>query len=572
MPKVAPSAEQVRAALDELLGWQGISRSPQIAELLRYVVEKRLAGEEASIKAYSIAVDVLGRPQSFDPQADPIVRVQARRLRTLLEQFYEIGRVRAAVRITMPLGRYVPEFTLIEAAPPDAPAGSGPPAARRGGWRLPRILQLGLLGLGFTVIGVALTVAIVRWMLPEMRPPPEATLPEVPRIAVGAFDNLTGDSELDGLVAGLGPQIGTSLSRFDTLSVVTDSGLMLRGSVQETGGQFEISAILAQHDAGGPIWSDKIVAPTGVDAAAALADLATALAARLGNSGGPLYAPGRLWLAQQGTTPEQPSLYVCQLQFMAWRDNNRLEDDLAGTDCFERILAAEPNNAIARAGRASLKAWRVQNEAAPGTQLADLLADEMAAISRAVGIGSQSSFVYEQQGLILARAGSADAAFGALHKARELNPANMDAEAEEGLLRWLDGQFDGGAVLAEAAIAAVASPPPWYYTTRVFEALRELRYFDAIEAAQALAAGDDEFGPVIALAAAPRVGRNDLVDRYRPVVLGHPRFQAAGILPRLGMFVHQQVLLDRIRDGLTLAGIPPNALIKPFNPDGTEKK
>ena len=84
MPQDAPSAEQVRAALDELLGWQGISRSPQLAELLRYVVEKALAGDEGSIKAYSIAVDVLGRPQSFDPQADPIVRVQARRLRTLL--------------------------------------------------------------------------------------------------------------------------------------------------------------------------------------------------------------------------------------------------------------------------------------------------------------------------------------------------------------------------------------------------------------------------------------------------------------------------------------------------------
>ena len=108
MPQDAPSAEQVRAALDELLGWQGISRSPQLAELLRYVVEKALAGDEGSIKAYSIAVDVLGRPQSFDPQADPIVRVQARRLRTLLDQFYKTGRGHAEVQIRLPIGRYVP--------------------------------------------------------------------------------------------------------------------------------------------------------------------------------------------------------------------------------------------------------------------------------------------------------------------------------------------------------------------------------------------------------------------------------------------------------------------------------
>eukprot|EP01036_Dinobryon_divergens_P048910 gene48911-65582_t len=89
VPNAAPSPEQVRDALDEVLGWQGIARSPQLAELLRYVVEKTLAGEAAGIKAYSIAVDVFGRPLGFDPQVDPIVRVQARRLRTLLEQYYQ---------------------------------------------------------------------------------------------------------------------------------------------------------------------------------------------------------------------------------------------------------------------------------------------------------------------------------------------------------------------------------------------------------------------------------------------------------------------------------------------------
>ena len=78
MPEVAPSAAEVRSALEELLGWPGISRSPQLSELLRYVVERTLSGDEASIKAYSIAVDVFGRAQTFDPQSDPIVRVQAR--------------------------------------------------------------------------------------------------------------------------------------------------------------------------------------------------------------------------------------------------------------------------------------------------------------------------------------------------------------------------------------------------------------------------------------------------------------------------------------------------------------
>ena len=122
MPEVAPSAAQVRAALEELLGWPGISRSPQLSELLRYVVERTLAGDEGAIKAYSIAVDVFGRPATFDPQSDPIVRVQARRLRTLLEQYYDTGKSDSTVQIHLPLGRYVPEFLF---APQAAGKASG---------------------------------------------------------------------------------------------------------------------------------------------------------------------------------------------------------------------------------------------------------------------------------------------------------------------------------------------------------------------------------------------------------------------------------------------------------------
>jgi len=118
----------------------------------------------------------------------------------------------------------------------------------------------------------------------------------------------------------------------------------------------------------------------------------------------------------------------------------------------------------------------------------------------------------------------------------------------------------------------VPTPPPYYYTTRAFEAMRERRFYDAIEAAQALAAGDDELGPVIAIAAAPVVGRNDLIDRYRPLVLGNLHFQATGIMTRIERVYQVQALADRIREGLILAGIPPGALDAPFNADGTLKK
>lgn len=131
-----PAAVEVEGALEEILAWDPLARSPQLASFLRYVVEKTLAGEEASIKAYTIAVDVFGRPQSFDPQSDPIVRVQARRLRALLEQFYGEGNESRGIRIMLPVGRYVPTFEPVESpqeeksAPASVPESPPAPASQ----------------------------------------------------------------------------------------------------------------------------------------------------------------------------------------------------------------------------------------------------------------------------------------------------------------------------------------------------------------------------------------------------------------------------------------------------------
>ncbi len=169
------------------------------------------------------------------------------------------------------------------------------------------------------------------------------------------------------------------------------------------------------------------------------------------------------------------------------------------------------------------------------------------------------------------RQGSVDAALGAIAKSLELNPASMDATSVDGSLLWLAGQYSAAMEKSDESLTVIPNAPSWYYLTRAFNALREERFFDAIDAAQALVAGDEEFGPIIALTAAPRAGRPDLIDRYRPLVMGNPRFQAEGIIPRLSMRVRTPSVLQGIRKGLILAGIPPNALDRPFNADGNPR-
>lgn len=572
MPDVGPHPERVRAALEELLGWQGIARSPQLAELLRYVVEKTLNGEGAGIKAYSIAVDVFGRPQDFDPQSDPIVRVQARRLRTLLEQFYDSGIGVNEVQIHLPLGRYVPEFRLLvrSSQRPATPTDATTDAPAANPTRRSRFLVNAIFGLAFTLVGVGLAVVIVRWVLPPGDSRIVSIVPEQPRVSIGTFDNLTGEPVLDDDVAQVGPRLADALGRFENLTVGAD-GLTVSGTVQEVNGRFVLRAMLVQPETNSTLWTTTIDAPTGFTDTAALTQAGQVLAAQMGNASGPLHVAGRAWLKLQNGLPDEPTSYVCDLQYMSWRDSRRLLDAEQGAACYEKILERAPEDAIALAAAAGMRAWRTQFLATPNDNLSVLMTDDTVAAARAVALRPSSSFIYEQQAVVLARQSSVDAAIGAISKARELNPASMDAASVYGTLLWIDGQYAEGMRYSEESLAAIPSPPPWYHLTRAFHALREQRFFDAIDAAQTLASGDEELGPVIALAAAPRAARQDLIDRYRPLVMDNPHFQVAGILPRLQMRLQERSILQRFREGLILAGIPVNAVDRPFNPDGSER-
>jgi hypothetical protein len=107
-----PPPQAVQAALDRLCASAPFKSSPQLAAFLRYVVETALNGRADTIKAYTIAVDALGRPDNFDPIGDAIVRVEARRLRRGLAQYYEHDGGQDPVVIGMAPGSYVPSITV----------------------------------------------------------------------------------------------------------------------------------------------------------------------------------------------------------------------------------------------------------------------------------------------------------------------------------------------------------------------------------------------------------------------------------------------------------------------------
>ncbi len=99
----------IEAELKRLLNEKRFAGAPMMSAFLRYIVTQKLEGNAARIKAYTIGVDALGKPDSFDAQLDPSVRVLALRLRKTLKATYESGAA-SAVRIELRVGTYVPEF------------------------------------------------------------------------------------------------------------------------------------------------------------------------------------------------------------------------------------------------------------------------------------------------------------------------------------------------------------------------------------------------------------------------------------------------------------------------------
>jgi len=104
-------AARVRAQLSRILTSATFTDAGRASSFLRFIVEHALDGRPSEIKESVIAVEVLGRSTSFDSKTDPIVRVEAGRLRDRLREYYDRHGPADDVLISVPKGGYVPEFS-----------------------------------------------------------------------------------------------------------------------------------------------------------------------------------------------------------------------------------------------------------------------------------------------------------------------------------------------------------------------------------------------------------------------------------------------------------------------------
>ncbi|HZW81511.1 MAG TPA: hypothetical protein VFF50_13635 [Candidatus Deferrimicrobiaceae bacterium] len=101
--------------LDQALSSPLFRNAERQSRFLRFVVDAALQFPEAAIKEFEIGVAVYDRRTDYDPRTDPIVRVEAARLRARLREYYEVTPPER-VRIDIPKGRYVPLFIPVDGA------------------------------------------------------------------------------------------------------------------------------------------------------------------------------------------------------------------------------------------------------------------------------------------------------------------------------------------------------------------------------------------------------------------------------------------------------------------------
>jgi len=140
------SAEAVRAQIARILASRQFAKAERLRRFLHFVSEETLRGLADEIKEVVIGIEVFGRPPAkYDPRIDPIVRVQAGRVRAKLDAYYAEDGADDPVLVELPRGQYAPRFSLKPSAPTPQSAGSkpGPPA-----WQANTIAVLPFLNLG----------------------------------------------------------------------------------------------------------------------------------------------------------------------------------------------------------------------------------------------------------------------------------------------------------------------------------------------------------------------------------------------------------------------------------------
>lgn len=216
----------IKEQLHRILSSPDFKATPRQRKFLRFVVDMFLQGRNDEIKGYMIATDVFGRKANFDIQADPIVSIEAKRLRRALEHFYLTGGKQDPVRIDIPKGSYKPTFHSQAALGSDYP-------------------------------------------LTEIKNDTDGITGGWPSVFIMPFQNFSEDTDTNFVAEGFTTELAIELARYQDLQVLmtpSDQGsrsirepaarFLIKGSVQQGQHELKVAVQLFDQNSHKQIWGD----------------------------------------------------------------------------------------------------------------------------------------------------------------------------------------------------------------------------------------------------------------------------------------------------------------------------
>ncbi|TSE12734.1 hypothetical protein C1D09_007560 [Mesorhizobium intechi] len=483
MQHATPAAPAVRETLERLLASETFGRSERARKLIRYLVEREQAGEADRLKGFSIAMDVFGKDGDFDPSTDAVVRVQAGRLRELLQQYFANEGIAEPVRIAIPRGGYVPAYELnairlpegakpAEQTPAAAAPAEQPGAAEEAVAPVPSVAR----HLRFFWMAIAVVIAMLGVLI--LRQGGDALL---------AGGDLPATLESAGLTSSIAPSpvsealplvyiavkasgadasrvaasLRAGLSGFDTIDFIgrdtvdkTDPGASATSfmfDVLPGPGAGEITIELQSVATGRVLLSRNLTA-----ADSAPSDVEDRIAGILSSA---LPASGTIYnyIEQSGI---QNGLTQCLLLNGKYYLDQNARTHEAAYRCLETLAENGAKSSLVYSELASLHLEAVNDHYAYPPDAT--IEKAMTFAHRAVQMGPTSPYAHRSYGYINSRLGNADEALRWMRKAYDLNPYDVAMAAAYGYGLVFAGRYAEGTPLLAHAVDASSGHPTWW--------------------------------------------------------------------------------------------------------------
>lgn len=367
---IRPSSDEVSAQLERVLASPEFKAPERARKFLRYVVEEAVAGRADRIKAFAVAVEVFGRDANFDAQNDPVVRIEAGRLRRALERYYLVAGQDDPVRIDIPKGGYAPVFVGQTRQADEVPADPGtnedivPPRRDAGlslrrlvDWRvaLAAVLSLCLLGVVYLALnrdGRSATAG--------------GTSPNVPVLIVRPFIDMGAEADAALYAAGLTEEVLSQIARFREIKVLgseTSRSLpsaadatelnrrhgiryVLEGGVRIFGGRLRVTSRVVDAETSHVLWSQTYDEDLrSSDIVQIEVDIANKVATAVAQPYGIIFRADEQRTAR--LPPDDLEAYRCTLRFYNYRAVLGAEEHADVRNCLERAVANYPGYATA---------------------------------------------------------------------------------------------------------------------------------------------------------------------------------------------------------------------------------